>query len=191
MTTSPACYTAPTPSDENTLHQCYKHMTTKGQYNIKPQHGRNSTPGDVKVGTHVAIEWSGYEGRVIKFGTVLAIYRSHHDCGSYVVADIDFDDDTGTMDMCMDNLSNSAPILALLAKAKAEVHDIWSHQIEVRANHNKELSRECEPITEKPTCARPDCNRKLTRLDIEGSISELGCDEAKAICGTCYETHYC
>ena len=40
----------------------------------------------------------------------------------------------------------------------------------------------------------PKCNRcggKLTKLDIAGSLSELGFDAYEAICGTCYEAHYC
>ena len=42
--------------------------------------------------------------------------------------------------------------------------------------------------------ATPKCNRcggKLTKLDIAGSLSELGFGLYEAICGTCYETHYC
>jgi len=44
-------------------------------------------------------------------------------------------------------------------------------------------------FAQQPTCNC--CSGKLTKLDIEGSLSELGFTIYEAICGTCYETHYC
>jgi hypothetical protein len=49
-------------------------------------------------------------------------------------------------------------------------------------------------VADHAFAARPTCNRcsgKLTQLDIAGSLSELGFDVYEAICGTCYDAHYC